>query len=770
MFRSLPSFRPRGDILAVKHPHIVALALAVGSVVSQLGSAQQLPPPGQAQETLQQAIAQNPGLADEIRGQIQASGLTPDQIRARLAASGYPPDLLDAYFGPMQPSAAAAPEPSELAALEALGLHVNLSGRASGQALHVDTGMVRGENAVRPESLAAGNYVFGVDVFRRTSTEFLPVLAGPVPQDYPLGPGDELVVLLTGDVELTYTLPVTREGFILIPQVGEVFVAHLTLDQLRDVLYTRLGKVYSSVRRGPDGKTRLDVSVANVRVNQVYVVGEVRQPGAYQISALGTALTALYAAGGVTARANMREIEIRRLDKVMATLDLYDYLLRGDTHSDIRLETGDVVFVPLHGTRAQVTGAVLRPAVYELKPGEALADLVRAAGGFRPDAALERLSVYRIVPIPDRGTGPFPRAVVNVQLPIVPGPGEDPPGAPAGEAFGHVLVPTVTVEPGDSVVVDSLPTLDASYFVTIDGAVNKAGRYPWRAGMTLRDLMVAARGPAVGAYLQQAEIARLPADRSAGQLAQTIRVPLDSTYLTGRDSAGRFVGPPGLPFPSAGTAEVWLQPFDNVLILRQPAFTLQQTVTLAGQVRFPGSYALVSGKDRLVDVIERAGGLTPLAYPDGVRFVRTADRVGRINVDLPRALRERDSRYNVVLLDGDSIVVPQFEASVKVVGAVNAPGSVLWEQGRDLAYYVDAAGGLSYKADAGRISVRYANGRVRVRHATMFSFGDPKPGPGSEVVVPQRDLSVKKPDIVTVLGVVAQIVSATVTLVVVAKQ
>jgi len=181
--------------------------------------------------------------------------------------------------------------------------------------------------------------VFGVDVFRRSSTLFLPLLSGPVPPDYQIGAGDQLVLILTGDVERAYTLRVSREGFMVIPQVGQVFASNLTLDQLRDVLYARLGRVYSKLGRGPTATTHFDVTVASVRVNQVSVIGEVSQPGAYNISALGTALTALYAAGGVTARANMRQIEIRRLDSLTATLDLYDYLLHGATRGNMRLET-----------------------------------------------------------------------------------------------------------------------------------------------------------------------------------------------------------------------------------------------------------------------------------------------------------------------------------------------------------------------------------------------------------------------------------------------
>src|SRR6266550_3198632 len=220
---------------------------------------------------VQQALQTQPGLADVVRSRIAQSGMTPDQIRARLTASGYPATLLDSYLS-TGGAAPTAPSSQELAAIQALGLPA-----VAQELISPDTGIVRAAGG-------AASDVFGVDVFRRTTTQFLPLLAGPVPADYKLGPGDNLVLILTGEVELTYALAVTREGFILIPQVGQVYVAHLTLEQLRDVLYTRLGRVYSGVRRTANATTRFDVTVANVRANQVYVVGEVAQPGAYQIS------------------------------------------------------------------------------------------------------------------------------------------------------------------------------------------------------------------------------------------------------------------------------------------------------------------------------------------------------------------------------------------------------------------------------------------------------------------------------------------------------
>src|SRR5881409_238832 len=431
-----------------------------------------LPPPSQAQGALQQAIQQNPGLADVIRQRLSQSGMTPDQVRARLQAAGYPPTLLDAYLGGATPGQAQpAPGLQEVAAIQALGLPTVA---VQVESLPVDTGLVNA--AAREGVRGRRSAVFGVDVFQRTTTQFLPLLSGPVPPDYKLGPGDALVLILTGEVELAYTLQVTREGFILIPQVGQVFVSNLTLDQLRDLLYTRLGRVYSGVRRSPSATTRFDISVANVRANQAYVVGEVAQPGAYQISSLGTVLTALYAAGGLTERANMRRIEVQRLGKPVASLDLYDYLLRGDTRSDIRLETGDVVFVPVHETRVQVSGAVIRPGIYDLQAGEQLGDLLAASGGFRADAALQRLTVHRILAAAERGPGRAPRAAVDVALAVAPaaqaGSGQGTSYGTAALGAPGIRVPALALMDGDSVVVDSLPPLSETYYVAIAGRVN----------------------------------------------------------------------------------------------------------------------------------------------------------------------------------------------------------------------------------------------------------------------------------------------------------
>jgi len=425
------------------------------------------------------------------------------------------------------------------------------------------------------------------------------------------------------------------------------------------------------------------------------------------------------------------------------------------------------VFVPVHGIRTEITGAVTRPAIYELRSGETLSDLLTASGGFRPNAQFKRIAIHRLLPAAERSPGSPARAVVDVALTAGRREKGD---VPPGDGLSGVSIPPLSLLDGDSVVVDSVSALAGQFYVAIAGMVKKPGVYAWRQGMTLRDLVLLARGPAIGADLREAEIARMPTDRSQGQLATTLRVPLDSTYLFERDSAGRYVGPPGLAFPASGAAEVPLDPYDNVLILRQPDFDFQRTVTITGEVRFSGTYSLRTKSDRLSSLLGRAGGLTPQAYGDGIRFYRALNAVGRINVDLRRALADTGSRFNIVLQPGDSLHIPEYTPSVKVSGSVNSPGSVLWRQGASLSYYVSAAGGYTPQAQRGQVSVRFANGEVRTRHRSFFGGGDPSPGPGSEVFVPAEDPNAKKTDYVSLFGAIAQILASTIAIIVVLRR
>jgi protein involved in polysaccharide export with SLBB domain len=661
-----------------------------------------------------------------------------------------------------------------------------------------------------------------------------------VDANYRIHPGDRLVLVLTGDVEQSYTLDVTREGFIIIPQVGQVWVNNLTLGELENVLYSRLGRVYSGVRRGAGATTRFYITPARLSSNQIYVTGDVLRPGSYRVSSAGTALTALYAAFGPSDNGSLRQILIRRGGVAVDTLDVYNYLLNGDTSRDVRLTTGDLIFVPVHGPRVRIVGEINRPATYEIRPGETLADALRYAGGFTATAARRRVQIERIVPPEQRTLGGRDRIVTEIvsdeitsgfgpSVPVFNGdvirvfsvatrvrnriavignvwaPGSQGlrPGMTVSEALrvaggvksdtylGQVLISRtmpdssrlqlraslldttgavindLQLQEDDEIRVFSTSEFRPERYVAINGAVQKSGQFPYREGMTVRDLVLLAGGLEQSAYLNDAEIARLPTNREGGVTARTFRVPLDSSYIFERSPDGKYLGPPGLPAPSGPNPEVVVQPYDNVLILRQPNWELQRTAVIAGEVRYPGKYSLRTKTEKITDLIQRAGGITPDGYANGVTFFRKNDQVGRIGIELPEVLKDPESLDNLPLQDGDSLFIPRYTAVVSVEGAVNSPVAVTYSPGKSIHYYIRAAGGPSRLADVKRAYVTQPNGKVEARVSRfVLPDGVPEPRAGSTVFVPMRDPSEKAFDILTSAGSIAQILASLLTLVV----
>jgi protein involved in polysaccharide export with SLBB domain len=349
-----------------------------------------------------------------------------------------------------------------------------------------------------------------------------------------------------------------------------------------------------------------------------------------------------------------------------------------------------------------------------------LSQAIRLAGGPKPDVYLGQILVSRLLPDSTR-----------IQM------------RSAFQDSSGAVTEDLPLREDDEIVVFSRSSFRPLRYVAVTGAIRKPGRVPYRDGMTLRDALLASDGLTEDALLTEAEIARLPGDsvRAAGQVAVTFRIPLDSTYVFDRDEDGRYLGPPGKAAPASGSAEVELKPYDNVLVFRQPEWELQRTVTLTGMIRYPGRYSLVTRRDRLLDLIQRAGGLTKEAYPDGIRFFRSSDRGGRIGLDLPRVLRNAKYRDNLILAGGDSIFIPEYNPVVYVNGAVNAPMSVAYVRGEGLDFYVSAAGGYTRKADKNRAYVTQPNGKVESVRARFSFFPDSKPDPlaGAAIFVPERD-------------------------------
>lgn len=815
------------------------LRLLVVLVFPAVSTAQTLPTPSQAQQMLQS----NPAMIQQLQQMVRGSGMSADQIRARLRAQGYPESLLDQYLpGAARIDSLAVPTDDVFAAVRVLGLADStlvdsLSTMARGRrrvqaridsafldtlrkALENDTtaAAIRAliaSRAIQRQQIDSGFTVFGLELFEAGSTQFdANSVQGGADPNYRFGPGDQVTLIITGDVEKSYRLTVGRDGQILIPDVGLVGVSGLTRVQLDDLLYRRLGAVYSGVRRGAGASTRFLVDVGQIGNSQIYVNGDVKAPGSYRPSRAGTVMTALYMAGGPTALGSMRNVQVKRNGQTVATLDIYDYALRGDASNDIRLESGDIVFVPPRGEHVRVAGSVLRPATYEIKPNESVGEVIRMAGGLTPAADRRRISIERIVPANERTTSGRDRAMLDVQAELLgstPSRGGDvirvyeiakrvanrvtvlgnvwSPGAvglTAGmtlqdalrragglkpDAFlGSVLVSrlradstraqlrsalldttgtpanNLTLADGDEITVFSTTEMRAHRYVTVGGAVKRPGlQIEYREGMTLRDAVLLSGGLVEGALLTEAEIASLPDTRGAGITAITTKVALDSTYLFDRGADGRLLVPPGIVVPTAPAQQVLLRPYDVVLIKWQPDWQLQQTVTLRGEVQYPGDYPLVTKTERISDLLSRAGGFTTAAYPGGVVFVRKRNTIGRIGIDLPAVMRDSRHVDNLQLVDGDSIFIPKFTPVVTVRGAVNSPVGVAYVQGADIDYYVRSAGGVTVQGDHGHSYVMQPNGKVESKHRKMlFWSSEPRPQPGSQVTVPLKDPNDKR--------------------------
>jgi protein involved in polysaccharide export with SLBB domain len=323
----------------------------------------------------------------------------------------------------------------------------------------------------------------------------------------------------------------------------------------------------------------------------------------------------------------------------------------------------------------------------------------------------------------------------------------------------------VLLQENDSIQIFSRTEFATQRYVAIGGAVHDGGRFAFREGMTLRELLLEAGGPLESADLREAEIARFPAQPGKGVVAQTFRVPLDSSYVFERRPDGTYVGPPGVQLPGERAPEVPLKPYDNVLILRQPDWRLPGSVQISGEVRYPGTYTLRTRTDRLTDLLERAGGLTDRADPNGLMFFRRADSVGRIGVDLPQVLHDKRSRDNFVLEPGDSIVVENFKPYVRVTGAVNSPTAVAYLEGASLEYYISAAGGPTESANYDRRYVKQPNGSVQsYRHVLFFPTRTIVPKAGATVIVPAKDPS-QKSDYSSLATALTPLVAAALTLI-----
>ena len=754
----------------------------------------------------------------EVRQKIQDSGLTPEQVRRKLQDAGYNPDALDPYL-PGGTEAKPTPPPVSQQPDAQAGLEADSTGQPAAAQVP-PLAAARGPETLPDftkeimKRVPAADPVlpFGYEIFRYAPSTFEPLATGPVDPDYPIGPGDEIVISIWGDNQYTQTAIVTREATITVLDIGQVVLNGLTLAQAKRLITDRLSTVYSGIRaRHPS--TFVDVTLGKLRTIQVFILGDVVRPGGYTISSVSTVLNALYNAGGPTSRGSMRDVRIVRHNEVSRHVDLYGYILTGSRAEDVRLQSGDVIFVPPIGKTVAILGEVHRPAIYEVRAEERLHELLRLSGGVLTTALLDRMQIDRIVPFSQRDLV-HGRDRVALDMPL------------------RAILADSTQDPEllDRDIIQIFRIGDIrKNTVSISGSVIRhPGTYEIKPGMHISDLVQAAGGYTPDTYLDRAvlvrtapdlsqsirrfnigkaaakdpeqdlELTELDAiyvasvwdvrDRHSVQITGNVRKPGRYDYLDGMTIMDLIFASGGLKesaskleaevsrvdstaiattkgariyrvpitedygIHSQDTSFV-LQKYDEIFVREIPDWDLQRNVTITGEVKYPGVYSLKSKDERLSSLLTRAGGLKPTAYPRAASFTRSKGNAGRLAVDIESVAKKHKRRHDLTLEDGDVVDIPNQPKTVKVTGEVGSPASVLYESGRSIGYYVDQAGGYTDKSDRGRVRFVLPNGKVRT--ARRFWF-DPEPGPGAVVVVPGKPPTQNKEtlkDIATIVGI-----------------
>ncbi len=524
---------------------------------------------------------------------------------------------------------------------------------------------------------------FGFDIFRLAPNTFEPIVNVPTPVSYQIGASDEIIVNVWGQTQLTYQLTVTRDGFIIIPNVGVIQVAGLTIQQAQQKLLMQMSQVYEGLRGGgSDANTFLDVSLGRLKTIQVFVMGEVQQPGGYLLNGFSTAFTALYYAGGPHVNGSLRKLQIIRDNKTIGEADFYEFILYGKKTGDVRLQDGDVVFLPPAGKRVAIEGSVFRNAVYELKHNDNLANLIEMAGGLTFDAYSKRIHIERIIPFEERGE--YDKNVLDIDLDF--------------NSKDELMKTKFILEDGDVVSVLSI-NRERENLVTLRGNVWKQGSYAITDNMAVKDLILKADSLKENTFMERATIVRTRStDKKKEVLSFNLELALkgdennnlklhrlDVVTIYNKDffkppqyvvingavrNPGRYERTEGMTvadliITAGGThvgadlsridvarldtteekkiskvilsslpedywtcersKDIVLEDFDIVSIRMKPEFKKTKTVIVKGEAKYPGVYAIQYEGERLSNLIKRFGGFKETAYKEGIRFFRATD-------------------------------------------------------------------------------------------------------------------------------------------------
>jgi len=509
----------------------------------------------------------------------------------------------------------------------------------------------------------SGLPIFGNDIFNNSSSTFAPEANRPITSNYILGPGDRLLIAVTGNSVVSFTPVVNPDGSISLREFGKVFVAGKTIENATTIIKEKL----KANRFAVDNGTNVDVTITNIRTIHIHIIGQVQTPGDYDVSSLTTVFNALYQSGGITRNGTFRAVRVIRNNEEVAQIDVYDYLLKGDLSNNITLRDGDIVLVKEYNVRVSMEGEVKRPAYFEVLPGETLSDVIRFAGGFTDLAYKFSIKAIQLTDRQQR-IKDIPRADFESYTPLKgdkytvsrilnkvenrvsitggvyrPGDFELTDGLTLRELIskadglkedaylerGYITrqkednsseiipfyvkgiidgtEPDILLKKEDQIQISSLFDYADAYTVSVSGKVRAPGTFPFHTGMTVEDLILSGGGFADGANMLEVEIARRVKDsdkqRKDAKLSTIIKVIVD-------------------PQLKLADSKFKLEPFDVVSIFALPGYVQPQFVTIEGEVMNPGTFALITKDDRISDVINRANGFTAYANLKGASLKR----------------------------------------------------------------------------------------------------------------------------------------------------
>ena len=653
------------------------------------------------------------------------------------------------------------------------------------------------------EMLFNGNRVFGRDIFNNTSLTFEPAMNIATPQNYVIGPGDNIKLDIYGASQKSDVYIVSPDGDITVEGFGPIHVSGMSVSRAQAHIRSTLGSRYSS--------SSIKIGLGQTRTITINVMGEVQAPGTYTLSAFASVFHALYMAGGISELGTLRNIKVFRRGSLVTVVDVYDYILNGKLTGNVRLQDNDVIVVGTYDAMVSIKGKVKRPMYYEMKKTESLASLLNYAGGFSSDAYKKTVRVIR--------NGDTKRKVFNV---------------------GEFDFSSFKVQNGDSVGVDSIIARYEN-MVEVKGAVFRPGMYQLGGEITtVKNLLEQCDGVLEDAITTRGVMHRMNPNRTlsvipvdiAGILAGTspdiplqnedvLFVPSNNDQLTERtitihgevmypgeyryadnETLEDFVLQAGGLKESASTVKVdvsrriidnkaiksngitaenfsfslkegfiidgepgfILKPYDEVYVRKSPGYQTQQNVYIEGEINFPGTYAMSKRESRLSDLVKAAGGVNALAYVKGARLERKITPEERIRmqqvvdvvehqtmsddsldlkkvnfgdiyyvgIQLDKALEAPGSDYDLVMREGDRIIVPEYNNTVTISGNVLYPNTVAYKKGKKASYYINQAGGFGNRARKHSTYIVHMNGTVN-----QVGEGD-KPTPGCQIIVPTK--------------------------------